>query len=193
MEPYTLPPIQNIKKCFAAVPSYMHPNPSPHAVVWEGLLTDSECDSIVQYMMDFESYSFQGCGGATREAPLPLDPIFAPIISASIWLNHEYFGFRLSGTPGVWFQTYERGNGYQIHSDAMIGQTRKLTTVALLTDPDNYDGGVLRVVPYPEYYEIPKTRGTLVTFPAWVLHEVFPVKQGLRQTVNMGFWGPAFI
>jgi PKHD-type hydroxylase len=78
------------------------------------------------------------------------------------------------------------------YTQGAIGFSRKLTSVILLTDPSEYEGGALSLLIYPELIDIPKTRGTMVVFPSWLLHQVSPVENGIRQTLNVGFYGPPF-
>lgn len=192
---FTFPPLNKIESLASSTPDYMRPNDdTPHVFGWEGALSDDICDNIIETLMSINAYKFRNCGGMTRECPRPLDSVLAPIRLFGLSANNRCWNFDLdSNTPGAWLQTYETGEQYHIHADASIGQTRKLTVVAILSSPSDYDGGFLRVVPYPEFYEVPRTRGTLVAFPPWLLHEVTPVTRGRRQTINLGFWGPRFI
>lgn len=186
---YTIPATEYIDEVVKRTPSYMQPNISPNAIVGEGLLTDEQCDTIILEMSKLDSYNFTNCNAVTRECPRPLSSVLDPIVEFTRMVNEAAWEFVIDEC-GAWFQTYTSGMDYQIHTDATIGQTRKLTTVALLSDPSSYEGGLLRVIPYPAYEAIPRTRGTLVTFPGWMLHEVTPVHSGLRQTINLGIWGP---
>lgn len=187
----TIPSIGDIAMMASVTPAYMVKTLNPHAVVYEGLLDDETCDHIVEHLMYVEPYEYTGCGATTRECPELLHSLLEPIMQFTLDVNHEFWDFDVK-TPGAWLQTYEAGGYYQLHSDAEIGQSRKLTTIALLSDPNDYEGGELRLIAYPIGYDLPRTRGTLVTFPAWLLHEVLPISSGLRQTINLGYWGPPF-
>lgn len=186
----TIPNSMSIMKRVSNVPTHMWPNLIPHAVVQEDALTIGECDHIIYEMEKLEAYTFPGCNAVTREPNLPLHQSLNPIVRFGLNVNLQYFHFDIGNSPGAWFQTYEEGNDYHIHADASLGQTRKLTVVALLSPPEQYDGGILRIIPWPEYAEIPRTRGTMIAFPSWMLHEVSKVIRGKRQTINLGFWGP---
>lgn len=190
---YSIPPKTTMELIEAKTPSYMGKNMMPHAIVAEGALHPEICEHIVDEMTCLEPYSFHGCNAITRESPrdpLPscLDPIFAHMVE----INSSVFRFDLRGLPGAWFQEYRTGNSYQLHRDGEIGQSRKLTTVALLSPESAYEGGSLKIVPFPKWERIPRTQGTMVTFPSWLLHEVEPVESGVRYTINMGAWGPPF-
>lgn len=191
-EPYTIPSRDELKRYADATPDYMRPALTPVAVVREGHLDDEDCNAILDDMKNVEPYNFTGCNGTTREALSPLSPAFNSLRNYTEATNRIYWGFNLYSRPGAWLQTYKEDGSYQMHTDGVIGQTRKLTTVAMLTDPCEYEGGELHIVPFPVRFKVPKTRGTVVTFPAWVLHQVTEITHGTRQTINLGYWGPPF-
>jgi PKHD-type hydroxylase len=107
-------------------------------------------------------------------------------------MNDQNFGYDLNDGITAWLQTYETGDAYALHRDGELGQSRKLTAVAMLSHPNEYLDGELLLYIHPYKFVVPKTQGTVVIFPPWVLHEVTPVTGGLRQTINMAFWGPTF-
>ena len=84
------------------------------------------------------------------------------------------------------------GGGYGMDVDAVAGQTRKLTAVAMLTPPTEYAGGDLELHTPEETFLIPRTQGTIVVFQPWIHHQVTKIHSGVRQTINFGFWGPPF-
>jgi 2OG-Fe(II) oxygenase superfamily len=190
--PYSIPSLDKLKLMAKMTPKFMYPSITPWVVIWEGGLSSNVCDSIIEIMMVEEPYKFPSCLAITRECPLPLHPIFDPIIQFTLEMNNVWWGFDLTHTAAAWFQTYEVGDKYNMHMDGAPGQTRKLSTIVLLSDESEYEGGVLKLTPFPEQHEVPKTKGTMCTFPSWILHEVYPIERGLRQTINLGFWGPSF-
>ncbi len=189
---YTYPDNQLIEQTAANTPEYMHPNEQPWAVVYEGLLSDAECDEIVRTQMKIEPYEFEHCGAVTRECNRPLHESLHPIWSFIHQMNDIFWDFDVDPTGGAWLQTYEAGGDYQLHMDGSIGQTRKLTAVAMLSKPEDYKGGDLCLHVVPNREVIPNTRGTICVFPHWLIHDVTPVTWGLRQTINLGLWGPPF-
>ncbi len=189
---YTVPNEKNLRSLADKLPAYMHPNPMPSAVIWENALSDEQCDAIIFEMNQVESYAFPGCNAVTREVLSPLSSNFDPITSFLLEANKDWWKFELDTEPAVWFQTYKEGNSYKVHSDSSLCQTRKLTAVALLSKEYEYAGGELILLNNTEQHAVPKTRGTMCAFPAWLQHTVLPVTSGLRQTVNLGVWGPPF-
>jgi predicted 2-oxoglutarate/Fe(II)-dependent dioxygenase YbiX len=162
----------------------------PYAVTLPGVLRDEECDEIVEKLNAVSSYEVAHCDAITRE--IVSDSCLDMIETVARKANDWYFKYDLYRGQHSWMQTYMRGDKYQRHMDGSPGQTRKLTAVAMLSHPLSYDGGNLAMYVNPRSYPIPRTRGTIVVFQHWVEHEVTPVTDGLRQTINMGFWGPPF-
>lgn len=190
MNLYTIPTMEQMHEIMDRVPSYMFPSSSPWCIVGEGVLSAGGCDAILEELMLEEPYKFSHCDANTREAKRPLSHIFQAVEEFTLQANRSCWRFSLDHNPCAWLQSYMAGDAYQIHMDGELGQTRKLTTVVMLTDPSMYEGGELRIVPYPNVRVIPKTRGTMVTFPAWLYHEVLPIKRGFRQSLNLGYFGP---
>lgn len=186
----TFPSEADIQRYAAATPEYMRPSLVPYAVIFEGILSDEECIEIEQRLGGLEPYVVPGCNAVTRECIS--DPSLDMIEKVARSANDWYFNFDLDPDPVSWLQTYKRDSKYQRHMDAAPGQTRKLTAVALLSDPLRYDGGDLTLYVAPKRFVVPKTRGTIVVFQHWVEHDVSVVDNGFRKTINMGFWGPPF-
>lgn len=186
----TYPSREELEARASAVPEFMRPNEIPYAAVLEGYLSKRQCEMISDKLGQIEPYEFPVCGAETRECEW--DPTLDPIEEATRYLNWIYWSFDLDPGQYSWLQTYESGGAYRRHQDGAPGQMRKLTAVALLSEADAYQGGDLILHYPPRAHVIPRTQGTIVVFPGWLEHEVLKVKTGLRQTVNMGFWGPPF-
>lgn len=188
----TIPSQEKLRAEARRTPYFMRPTQVPTAAISEAFLTDEQCDAIVARYDSEEPYRFGGCEAITRECPRPLDDILEPLERCARTLNELFWGFDLDAEPAAWMQTYEKGMQYALHTDAAPGQMRKLTAVAFLTDPSAYSGGTLRLRVEPRSYSTPKARGSVVVFPSWVPHFVEPIREGQRQTINLGFWGPNF-
>ena len=187
---HTYPSPEDLLALATATPEYMRPNQIPFAVALEGFLDEDVCDHIREAGLDLESYTVRDCGAITRECE-PI-PALEPIEDAARTLNRIYWEYDLDPGQQSWLQTYEKGMNYQRHMDGSPGQMRKLTAVAFVSPETDYDGGDLRLYYHPMSFDIPRTRGTVVVFQPWIEHEVLPVTGGIRQSINMGFWGPPF-
>lgn len=190
MSVVTFPSGEKLEEMAAKVPDFMRPSNLPLAAYYEGYLSRGQCEEMSESLGQLEPYRHQDCGAVTRECHG--DPSLEPLESVARGLNSIFWGFDLDENPVSWLQTYEVGGQYQRHMDGAPGQIRKYTAVALLTDPDEYQGGILRMCFHPVLFPVPRTQGTVVVFPSWLEHEVLSVTRGRRQTINMGFWGPPF-
>jgi PKHD-type hydroxylase len=115
-------------------------------------------------------------------------------------LNSQFFFFDLTGF-GEHIQLTHYDEKYQgmygWHVDFGSNPTspsRKLSLVMQLSDPVDYEGGVLELQPSgKEIVKMRKQRGLIVCFPSWTLHQVTPVTQGNRQSLVSWISGPSFI
>lgn len=126
--------------------------------------------------------------------------------------NSEIWHYHISDTQGVQFGIYGSGGTYNWHKDefdqpfgkeggeAWCGQARKLSAVVNLTDPNDYRGGELRFkdtygdeVNDPTFQEKLKQKGSLVVFPATIVHTVTPVESGERCSLVSWMLGKPFV
>ncbi len=108
----------------------------------------------------------------------------------------QYFGMPLAGFEGVGLLRYHAGGFYRAHRDVLPEAagfaTRRLSLVLFLTGSASDEssagdsrcvGGALRVFTDEAgevYVDVAPRTGTLVAFPATLLHEVRPVVAGVR-------------
>lgn len=76
--------------------------------------------------------------------------------------------------------------------DGPLARRRKLTIVAQLSDPADYDGGALELNPAGRPVEAPRGFGDAVLFPSFVLHRVAPVTRGARYSLTLWAHGAPF-
>lgn len=111
--------------------------------------------------------------------------------------NDLLFDFSLSGdVEAPHFLEYHSSAGgrFDWHHDAKTDPTgllqRQLSLVVQLSDPSEYEGGRLEFADY----ESPGTpfleRGSVLIFPAKLMHRVTPVTSGLRYSLATSAWGP---
>jgi PKHD-type hydroxylase len=121
--------------------------------------------------------------------------IFDRIAEHVIIANEELWNFDLIGFgDGIQFTKYHGDGGhYDWHAD--IGETvphRKISVVIQLSDETDYEGGNLQFNIGPAFPHAPKTKGTMVVFPTYMLHRVTPVVDGLRMSLVSWISGPNF-
>ena len=94
---------------------------------------------------------------------------------------------------------------YDWHMDTILGnqlnnawdsETRKLTLILLLSDPDvDFSGGELEInagrESFPDRPVFP--RGRILAFPSFMIHRVKPVTAGVRKSLVVWIEGPKFI
>jgi PKHD-type hydroxylase len=88
---------------------------------------------------------------------------------------------------------YQEGGHYDWHVDVTVPDEnniqRKLSAVLMLSDPNDYEGGLLEI----KDIEMPKLQqGTLIVFPSFMKHRVTKVTKGNRFTAVAWAVGPAF-
>jgi PKHD-type hydroxylase len=56
---------------------------------------------------------------------------------------------------------------------------RSLTVVAMLTDPEEYEGGYFNIKATSSVTRLERSQGSVFLFPSYVLHQVEPVTKGV--------------
>jgi len=122
--------------------------------------------------------------------------VFRKVTDICLNLNERFFKFDLFGlNEGFQFTNYVAPSGkYGKHIDRSINiPIRKLSISIQLTNPQEYEGGELKLYDGGEGGTImDKTQGTLVMFPSYVLHEVMPVTKGERNSLVTWVTGNQF-
>jgi PKHD-type hydroxylase len=114
-------------------------------------------------------------------------------------LNAQFFKFNLIGFgEQIQLTNYDESEQgmYGWHIDMgpnTNAPCRKLSIVMQLSDPVEYEGGVLELqTSGKNVIKMRKQRGLIVAFPSWTLHQVTPVTQGNRQSLVAWISGPPF-
>lgn len=122
--------------------------------------------------------------------------MYEKLAQATISLNNQFFKFDLYGfTEALQFTEYNAPNDFYIqHIDKLLyGNSRKLSIVVQLTNPDEYEGGELQFNTGGNELEVAhRTQGTLIAFPSYVVHAVSPVTKGVRHSLVGWTSGPDF-
>lgn len=81
---------------------------------------------------------------------------------------------------------------YDLHMDVGIHgytQLRKLSVTVQLSQPEAYEGGDLQLVVGKRELVMPRSVGSAVLFPSYILHTVKPVTRGTRYALVLWFTG----
>lgn len=124
--------------------------------------------------------------------------VFNRIVDTVIEANRAQFDFALTEfAESAQVAVYE-GNDeghFDWHSDTGEGRLagkRKLTFVAQLSAPEDYEGGALELNPNGTIQSLPRDQGAAVLFPSFTLHRVTPVTAGIRRSLTLWVHGPGF-
>ena len=181
-------------------------------VVWHGLFGDAELDTIARHG---DSLTLEK-GRTVRQRPglwghpphadrlgraqSRNEMFYRRMEEAVLALNASYFRFDLWGVTNFQYALYggPEGGHFDWHKDYGRDPTdpsrdpRKLTLSLQLSNPSDYEGCELQVRAGNQIDVAPKLRGTLVAFPANVLHQVTPIRSGIRKALVLWAVGPEF-
>ena len=181
-------------------------------VVWQGLFSSGDLDALVRLGdgLTMEKAELASGGPAydnirsTKVAWVPrsaeTDDLYRRMEEAVLHLNARFFRFDLSGLAMFQYALYggPEGGHFDWHKDygrdrADPGQEpRKLTLSLQLSDASDYQGCDLQVRAGNQIDTAPRARGTLIAFPANVLHQVTPIQSGIRRALVIWAVGPEF-
>lgn len=125
--------------------------------------------------------------------------LYKKIINQIHKVNQENFDMILKFVENLQFSEYteEQHGFYSKHTDSgNIGSletfvdVRKLSFSIQLTDENEYEGGELILYTKNEQFIAPKSKGTIVFFESNIMHEVKPVKKGIRHALVSWVQGP---
>ena len=177
-------------------------------VALENIFTNQELDEIVVQGNRVKKTSgtvsgsisdYRVCDIAwlkSDETESDFDWIYATLTDAIKKVNNEYFQFDLTHLTALQFTVYDGKNNsnYQKHMD--LGRSfpnRKLSFSIQLSNDNEYTGGDLRFHYIKTQPEIaPRTKGKIIFFPTWMVHDVTPVTQGIRYSLVGWVNGPNF-
>ncbi|MEO8301699.1 MAG: 2OG-Fe(II) oxygenase [Rhizomicrobium sp.] len=181
-------------------------------VAWQDLFNSRELDAIVRVgdglAMEKAELSGGGTGyeniRATRVAWMPrgaeTETLYQRMEEAILELNARYFRFDLSGLAVFQYALYggPEGGHFDWHKDYGRDPTdpdqepRKLTISLQLSEASDYEGCDLQLRAGHQIDTAPRTRGSLIAFPANVLHQVTPISRGTRRALVAWAVGPEF-
>lgn len=181
-------------------------------VTWDGLFTPAELDAITAYG-DALTHEKAEVADTTRTHPnlrvtqvawfernAATEVFYRRMEDAVLALNAKVFRFDLVALAPFQYALYrgaEKGH-FDWHKDYGRDPThpaqepRKLTLSLQLSDGADYEGCDLEVRGGNEVEAAPRTRGTLLAFPANVLHRVTPITAGTRRSLVLWATGPDF-
>jgi PKHD-type hydroxylase len=177
--------------------------------VWQdGVFTDKEIDSIVKYC-DYHGTEQGTTFGGDQEIRKS-GVRFHSRNEETAWIfdrlntiievnNERYYQFDLNGYDSFQYTTYDKTGKYGWHMDTAMGidprnnqQTRKLSLILALND--DFVGGEFQINVGEEKKPdiVPMKKGKAIIFPSFMIHQVTPVKKGIRKSLVVWVQGPKF-
>lgn len=179
----------------------------PDFVVRKGFFSDAECDALINLAQSKPAEPSQFQWGQNDKFRRDTDivwlyasegnyDLFKKIGEFVAEVNAEKFDFELFGyLRPMQLGRYGVGQGYDWHQDLgkFISSRRKLSLCIQLSSPDDYEGGSVEFFRNDDSAAAcPRDRGTVVIFPAWMMHRVTPITRGVRWSLVAWVEGPPF-
>jgi len=181
-------------------------------VAWQGLFNDAELDAVARMgdALALEKAELSAAGQGYDDIRRTLvawlarspetDLLYRRLEDAVLTLNARFFRFDLSGLATFQYALYGGPDGgyFDWHKDYgrdpsdPAREPRKLTLSLQLSDTSDYEGCDLQVRAGNQIDTAPRARGALVAFPANVLHQVTPIRSGVRKALVVWAVGPEF-
>ena len=177
--------------------------------LWNKAITDEQVNNIIRICETYElKDATVGVDGTNINEDIRVSEVRwvgDQDVKNTMWFyahqaNKNAFGFDMNYLQDMQYTVYrgEKTGKYDWHQDTFWSNPtmfdRKITVVMQLSDPSDYEGGLLELD--PEYEnpepEILMERGTVIAFPSFIRHRVTPVTSGIRKSLVAWFEGPKF-
>jgi PKHD-type hydroxylase len=125
--------------------------------------------------------------------------IFSHLFTLACVANKERgWNFSVTGpAPSLQATSYSGAaeEHYDWHMDWGVGRlrNRKISVIAHLSDPAEFDGGILQLTNGSTPVDAVQNAGTVTVFPAFLLHRVTPVTRGRRLGAVSWILGEPFV
>ena len=191
-----------------SVPSLRNP-----FVVWEGAIEAALLKEFARHAaalphhdgtVDVGNEAYDGKTRITQVAWVQRAPetaaFYDRIEEIVISLNNQFFGYDLSAMvpfQHLIYQADEQAHlewhlDYAKESNEQGREFRKLSLSIQLSEPSEYEGGELQAQVKGQIESAPKSFGTVIAFPSFILHWVTPVTRGVRNALVVWVLGPDF-
>lgn len=176
-----------------------------------GAFTAAECDSIIALSTLFESRKptvdgkFQPDKRQVTAWKIDysqeINWLWERLSNNINYANRQWWNFNIYGIlESLHLLCYDANNGDGKYKDGYIRHidynqhthNRKITFSIQLSDPQDYEGGNLKLYASKKPEPLPRSRGTMVMFPSYILHEVAPMVRGKRWALVCWASGPHF-
>lgn len=170
---------------------------------FEAAFGPEECDRIIALRTEMKvgetSFPDAGLQRDSRICWVRPSPdsawMFEKLRQAVVHVNNTVYRVELDGfTEPLQIAEYGVGNFYDWHLDIGRNESsiRKISFIVQLSDEADYEGGEFEVLSSVHPVAVPKTRGTIVLFPSYILHRVTKVTRGTRMSLVGWVGGPPY-
>ena len=178
---------------------------------WEGALSVEQCNEVISYAIgDPEPAQCNyGFNPHLRSANVwwlkttdeKYSWLYDRLLHLAAILNERHFHFNIQGAcEAIQLTRFNEGDHFSArHMDRMPGDyngsnlPRKFTLAIPLSERSEFGGGDFEFDVGGNEMIVPaQERGTLLTFPSFVLHRVTPVTSGVRWSLVLWLGGPSF-
>ncbi len=121
--------------------------------------------------------------------------LYDRISKYAIQQNNERYFFDIRGIfESLQLMDYGAGDFFDWHLDFGGGfsSVRKLSVTVQLSDPNDYEGGDLQFMSNKDIVSAPRTQGTVIIFPSFVIHRIAPITKGQRRSIVGWISGPPY-
>ena len=174
-----------------------------------GAFTARECETIITTITEAPTNEALLVGGNKYHNLRNAELVWMDDIEGVGWVmdrlielvrraNNDQFDFDLrefAESSQVAIYKASDASHFAWHSDIGCGPSsrkRKLTLVLQLSDTNAYDGGDLEIMPGAQVLTANRAQGCISVFPSFTLHQVTPVKRGIRHSITVWAHGPNF-
>jgi PKHD-type hydroxylase len=169
---------------------------------WENGLSSELCDLLLKDRATIEEVpGAVGIGVGAEDTRIRNSiTCWAPINHWAEGILYNYglyatqeagWNFHLGRPEQIQLTAYDKDGFYGWHEDwapfAPGPSIRKVSVIALLSDPSEFEGGEFQ---FQEDVNIEMKRGTVIAFPSFVRHQVTPVTSGKRYSAVCWINGP---
>lgn len=176
-------------------------------VYYEGMMLPHEIDMIQGMWRDDDTVKATLSGDAIyddkmrKSSVMGIGPepqhqwLYQKLEQVAYGANHERYHFDMAGFgEALQLTRYGAGDFFDWHMDFGPGEIshRKLGITVQLSDPEAYEGGDLEFRVSERVVKAPRTKGTIIVFPAFVQHRVTVITKGTRESIVAWVSGPAF-
>jgi PKHD-type hydroxylase len=125
--------------------------------------------------------------------------IYQRVIDIVSTANTQSFNYDVVNLETIQYTSYEQsGDQYGRHMDLHtrdlpLNRTqKKLGFSIFLDDPESYEGGHLLAWDSENKNQINQPQGAIVIYPSWLVHQITPMEQGRRRSLDGCLHGPMF-